>query len=418
MIQRRSRAGRTLFRALQGAIVFCLTIATSASASEYSRFTTNNDQGIRRSETSQPVAPQTTQRSNQPYPTTPAPATPAWSANRPQPGDSWGVPISQGRQLSPLDSGMMPPPSAVDEISGQNAIFTSSLPDRATQVAYPGDLSDVVVPENELTLKSGRLDPSKPGLFQKLTMINTWVPREGNVGVGVFSTEIFAVFGVPLPDRDSPLLITPGFGHHVIDGPITTDLPSSAYEAYLQLRWLRKINDCWGMDLAVSPGIYSDFGSPTGDAIRVTGHGFGAYSWNSDLKLILGIVYLDREDVSLLPAAGLIWTPRYERRLELIFPRPKFAALYNCGENFEDWWYVGGEFGGGSWEIDRSSGVRDIATIRDLRVMLGVERKKNGGSGFRFEVAYVFARELQYASNIPADVTLEDTLMLRTGLTY
>ena len=50
--------------------------------------------------------------------------------------------------------------------------------------------------------------------------------------------------------------------------------------------------------------------------------------------------------------------------------------------------------------------------------MLGVERKKKAGSGFRFEVAYVFARELQYASNTPADVTLEDTLMLRTGLTY
>ena len=48
---------------------------------------------------------------------------------------------------------------------------------------------------------------------------------------------------------------------------------------------------------------------------------------------------------------------------------------------------------------------------------MGYERKVAGGLTRRFEVGYVFGREVEYDSATP-DASLDDTLFLRTGLTY
>jgi len=37
----------------------------------------------------------------------------------------------------------------------------------------------------------------------------------------------------------------------------------------------------------------------------------------------MGIVYLDRNDIRLLPGAGLTWTPSANSRVDPVFPRPK-----------------------------------------------------------------------------------------------
>ena len=115
---------------------------------------------------------------------------------------------------------------------------------------------------------------------------------------------------------------------------------------------------------------------------------------------------------------GAIWNPTPYWNLELVFPRPKLARLINYGANHSDWVYVLGEFGGNSWAVQRDSGLQDKVTLRDLRVMLGIERRKNGGVNYRAEVGFVFAREIEYLSAPGANYEPADTVLLRIGTTF
>ena len=78
---------------------------------------------------------------------------------------------------------------------------------------------------------------------------------------------------------------------------------------------------------------------------------------------------------------------------------------------------MAGEFGGGRWAIERSSGAIDRVDYTDFRVFLGVEHKVLGGLDSRMEVGYAFARKLRYDSPA-ADVRPDGTLMVRAGVTY
>ena len=93
-----------------------------------------------------------------------------------------------------------------------------------------------------------------------------------------------------------------------------------------------------------------------------------------------------------MPAGGFIWTPTDWSRLELIFPKPKLAQRVNVGPGFEDWIYTTAEFGGNTWPIVRTTGERDNLTYIDYRLLVGVERKLQGGAGYRLEAGYVFGR--------------------------
>jgi hypothetical protein len=141
------------------------------------------------------------------------------------------------------------------------------------------------------------------------------------------------------------------------------------------------------------------------------------YTWSQRLKIVLGVIYLDRDDVSWLPACGIIWTPTDDWSLELVSPRPRIARRFFYDGLREDWLYVAGELGGGSWSVERASLQQDVLATRDYRVLLGVERKRPGGAGARFEVGWVFAREFEYASS-PAVIRTDSTVMLRGAIAY
>ena len=95
-----------------------------------------------------------------------------------------------------------------------------------------------------------------------------------------------------------------------------------------------------GVDLAVAPGWYSDFVNDSAQAFRVTGHGFGAWEARENLSIVAGVIYLDRYDVNLLPAGGLLWTPSDDRRFELIFPRPRLAWRIKETSKAAQWVYL------------------------------------------------------------------------------
>lgn len=263
---------------------------------------------------------------------------------------------------------------------------------------------------------------ARNGIFQKLFFTGTWLPQLENDSLGWSSLETGVVFGFPFFRRDTPLLITPRFGVHFLDRPATPDLPDKVYDASLEFRHLRKLGQGpWAMDVAVTLGYYSDFEISDSQAFRVTGRGLGVYESSPTTKWVFGVAYLNGAGASVLPVGGVLYQPSPDVKWDLVFPQPRIAwRLPGEIPNNRDerWFYVGGEFGSGLWSIQRPlTQTLDLLTYFDYRVILGLERKITGGLSRRYEVAYVFGRELEFDSATP-NISLDDTLMLRAGFTY
>jgi hypothetical protein len=229
--------------------------------------------------------------------------------------------------------------------------------------------------------------------------------------------DTFVMFAVPLPTREWPLLISPTFNMRLIDGPVAPDLPARLYEGYVDFLWLPKFSPRWTGIFGVAPSYYGDFEVDAEEAFRLTGKALARFDWTEQVQLMFGVLYLNRNDVRLLPAGGIIWMPSDSRRYELLFPKPKLAHRIMVGANFEDWLYLGGEFGGNTYAIERVGGATDFVTLRDIRTYVGLERKLNGGAGYRIEIGYVFARLAEYESATP-DIEPDDTAILRGGITF
>lgn len=149
----------------------------------------------------------------------------------------------------------------------------------------------------------------------------------------------------------------------------------------------------------------------------MVGRGLIYYRWSQELQLAGGFVYLGRQDITALPAAGFIWTPNDDVKFDIMFPKPKIGYRYTHNEERERWVYVMGELGGGSWAVQRSSGVDDVATYSDYQLLLGIENKMPTALSWQIEAGYVFSRQLQYLSS-PAVTNFPSTAVLRLVLSY
>ena len=285
----------------------------------------------------------------------------------------------------------------------------------------PDDLAPPGQPRQEFEPPSGRKRPpgAKPGILQQALYTVTELPRFGSNGLGLTVLETSVTLGLPAPTTDSPLLITPGFSGTLLNRPASVDLPGELFEGYIQARWLKKINDQLGIDLAVAPGWYSDFHNDSSQALRITGHGFAAWEARKDLRVVAGLIYLDRRDVDFLPAGGLLWTPSDDKRIELIFPRPRFAVRVAESKRASQWLYTAAEFGGNQWAMQSNTGANQIVVFRDYRLIAGWERKPAAlGLSWRVEMGYVFGRIVQYYDSTEPNYYPTDTLMARAGVWY
>lgn len=219
-----------------------------------------------------------------------------------------------------------------------------------------------------------------------------------------------------------PLRISPGFGVHLWNGPVTEDtgfdLPPIAYSSYLAFDHITDPRRNAGLEGNFTIGYYSDFDNTSTDAIRLTGKFLGWRRVNPYTVAKFGVEYLDRVDIKLLPAVGLYMTPNADMKLDLYFPKTKLAHRLPNFRDLEAWGYVGAEYGGGSWAIERIDGSDDQVDINDVRAYLGVEwitRRHNTGY---LEFGYAFNRELVYSSNPLDRLDVQDTLLLSAGLAF
>jgi hypothetical protein len=243
----------------------------------------------------------------------------------------------------------------------------------------------------------------------------TWVlggDQSDSLGIATF--EARAKFEFP---RAPMLTIAPRAGWHLLSGPQITDLPSQLYDASLETIVSLPVGKKVFVQGAISPSIFTDGDNTTSDALRFPGRLLVFVNWTERLTLSSGVVYLDRENVSFLPSAGLIYRPSDDVKFELLIPRPRIAWRYWTDGTDGRWVYVVGELGGGSWAIRRASGLNDVATYTDYRLMLGWEHTSPDGLGLRLEGGYVFGRELEYVSNL-GNTDLPGTGVVRIALTY
>jgi len=231
---------------------------------------------------------------------------------------------------------------------------------------------------------------------------NTWLVGSGDK-FGMFSLQTY-----PTLPQDKKSGVISGIGIHWLNGPIVTDMPPRLLD--FQIGWQSRqwLSETFGYDFTARVGAFGDFEGSARDGVRFPGHAVGYYRWDCQCDIVFGIEYLDRDDVQLLPVAGLILTPRDDLRLELVFPRPRVELRVSSHSSI----YLAGELGGGTWDIERLNDVDDVVTYRDLRLLVGIaNRREKGGEG-GIEIGYSFDRELTYRSGL-GDYSPGSTLLIR-----
>lgn len=229
-----------------------------------------------------------------------------------------------------------------------------------------------------------------------------WLPGHDDE-FGIVSLENFATLDAG--DRSGAVL---GFGVHFLDGPVRTEMPARLYDfvaGYQRREW---ILPNFGWDFLFRVGAFSDFEGSAKDGVRFPSHVVTMLQLSPAWTWLLGVDYLDRDDVNLLPVVGAVWRPTEDLRFDLAFPHPR-ASLHIMDS--ASWLYVAGELGGGTWAIERDQSYDDNATYRDLRLVFGIETVRSNRARSAIELGYVFARELEYRS-AQGDYSPPDCLMI------
>jgi len=222
-----------------------------------------------------------------------------------------------------------------------------------------------------------------------------------------------------------PLYVVPSFSLHLWQGPQTPygDLPGNAYSAFLDFGWSTDPTKPLSGEVGVRLGVFTDFNTFNTNSGRIMGQGLFRLTTTPTTALRGGVVYINRNKLKLLPAFGLLWTPNSQTRFDIYFPRPKLAQHLTTAGNHDVWWYIGGEYGGGAWTVQRAAGFSDRIDINDIRLTLGIEwgqsslLQQGRRTGF-FEAGWVTSREVVYVATPDESADLRDSFMLRIGWNY
>jgi hypothetical protein len=266
--------------------------------------------------------------------------------------------------------------------------------------------------------------------LQEVRLDETFMYGEGPRRVESNDIETSATFALPVSWAREPFLITPGFGIHTWErGTQTEQLPAQTYDAFLDAAWNPQPSPYFGAELGVRVGVYSDFDTFTDNSIRIMGRALGVLNYSPTAQFKLGVIYLDRNEIKLLPAGGLFWTPDPDDRWEIYFPRPKYEHHFATTGLYQWWWYVVGEYGGGSWTFRRvmpgppggpSTTVEDSFDYNDIRASVGIEWVPERATGLRgyIEVGFATDREIVYRYFPPQNIDLPNTFLIRGGIAF
>jgi hypothetical protein len=252
----------------------------------------------------------------------------------------------------------------------------------------------------------------------------TYLPGTGSQAFTINDFETSTKFTIPLGDL-APLWLTPGGAVRLWGGPqsgppgVGPDLPPQVYDLYFDIGWRPRPKEWLFFDMVVTPGLYSDFHNFDSSAFRPRGRGSAIIALSERFQFVLGTMYTNRLQTKILPIGGILWKPDDDTKYTLLFPAPKIARRISTNDDVSWWAYISGEFGGGTWAIQRDNGTNDAVDYSDIRVILGLEQITESGRNFHVEAGYVFSRRISYKSdNPPGNFDPDPTLMLRAGFSF
>ena len=249
------------------------------------------------------------------------------------------------------------------------------------------------------------------------SLSTTWIPKNAADGFGMTDVPLATSFAPVWFDDLPALLVTPGFGFHFWQPPDALELPSTVFDAYVDVAWRTPINDRWGFGVGLTPGVYGDYQSYNPKAFQLTGWGLVDLRMNDALTLVAGAAVVRQLDMRVLPVGGLIWTPDQDNRLELLVPRSRIAhKVRQFAGGGAAWSYLACQFGGGTWAVTLPDETTALVTVSDLRAILGIEWFRSRTVAGVAEVGYVFARTGS-ATGTP-EFNPHDSVMLQAGATF
>ncbi len=269
-------------------------------------------------------------------------------------------------------------------------------------------------------------------LIQGPRVRHAWLAGTKGRELGIHETDVSVALTYPnFLFSDRPIYVVPSFSLYLFDGPrpenfdgAMPDLPGQTYGAFIDSLWQPDINGIVGFDLGARVGVFSDFDTLNKNSLRTLGQGLVRLRLTPTMTLKGGAIYVDRADIKLIPAGGILWEPNPQARFDLYFPQPKVSQYVTTIGNQDLWWYIGGEFGGGTWTIERAvDGGSDKVDVNDIRVLVGMEFgppewfREGRRLGF-IEAGWVTERRLIYVRRPEDNVHLKDTFMLRAGIGY
>ncbi len=291
------------------------------------------------------------------------------------------------------------------------AVLIATCQGGASIAQRTGSVADVTMPARETPVQKFR-----NSFYQGSEVIGGYLLDAGDQlgGLDISSQEVRASFGLPLGSLDNILGLRPYFRVDHLNGPTGVAVPETLYDTgvaiFNQKTWRPRISTT----LLLTPSVRSDF-TTSENAFRLFGLGLVNWQAREDLSLSLGVVYLDRADLSLLPAFGATWTPSPCWKIEATMPRPRIARrMWKNGGDSEAWAYVAGAIGGNTWGVTRTGNAKDELTIRDLRLLMGYEIIQAGNRGLYIEGGYAFDRSIEY-ERADIDVSLSDGLFFVAG---
>lgn len=335
-----------------------------------------------------------------------------------------GLPTTTPFGSTPANGGFSPPTSPFNTPSPGTFTPPASGSPYVNSGAYPSQNANSVFP-NGIWGSNPNTQPFDYNqtlrLIQDVRLTETYIVK-GNDPTDVNINDIISSVTFAVPNfigTGQPIFITPTFGLHLWDGPhsLPADLPPNAYSAFLDTQYSTDPSLQLGAELGFRIGVYSDFNTMNSHSLRIQGLGLGTLKITPTMTLKLGVMYLDRNDIKILPAGGVLWQPSPQVRFDFFFPQPKLASYLTTVNNKEVWWYVAGEYGGGAWTIQRTAGFSDRIDINDIRVSLGLETQGRGVNMFG-EVGYVFDRRVVYVTNPADSFNPGNALMIRAGFSF
>ena len=250
-----------------------------------------------------------------------------------------------------------------------------------------------------------------------------WEPEADDLAIASYDLSVtvptYPIFGPPPP------LISGGAGLTMLYAPTRYNLPDDLFDFTLGAAWIRPLNERWTLRWMLQGALASDLKNTTIQAWQIRGGGFAMYSRREELQWAFGVMVTGRENIPVLPAAGVIWDSSPKMRWNLMLPNPRLMFLVSEREEKQNWLYLGGGFAGGTWAYQDALGNDDRLTYSEWRIAFGwehSEKKLPGifrppGTSTVAELAYLLGREFEFDAARP-DLSVGDTLLLRTGINF